>query len=84
MKMKSLMSAAHAAGYAMAAEEVTADDVAQPRPQPVVPHPKSTALTVRPIQYHATTSLLLRAPRLLRRYSLREWLGAYWTGRAAA
>jgi hypothetical protein len=42
MSMKALMSAAHAAGYAMAAE-----DLPDCRPAPVPQEQKSTALTVR-------------------------------------
>ncbi len=75
MKMQALRSAAHAAGYAMAAE-----DLPESRPQPV--RRTGTALTVRASR--PASVRLLRAQRYLRRLWLREWVAGHWHGRAAA
>ena len=65
MGMKSLMSAAHAAGYAMAAEDMANDDLN--RTQATVARAPSTALVVVPAQ----RSLLASTQRSLRRLWLR-------------
>jgi hypothetical protein len=74
MGMKSLMSAAHAAGYAMAAEDLTetAVPVMQARPVVVV-HPSRPAIADA-----------LSAQGHLRSVWLREWLAGHWPGRAHA
>ena len=80
MSMKSLMSAAHAAGYAMAAE-----DVSEPRPVVLATPPPeamrkraSTALMVLPTSPTAAlmnrTQLIRRMHRSLVRYWVREWM----------
>jgi len=74
MSMQALKSAAHAAGYAMAAE-----DMPEPRPQ-VIRRP-GTALVVRS---RPASIRLLRAQRYLRRLWLREWAAMHWFGRAPA
>jgi hypothetical protein len=74
MSMKTLMSAAHAAGYAMAAE-----DVAECRPILVSQESKSTTLVVR-----NHSSLWLEAHAFLRVDWLRGWFTGYWHGGAAA
>jgi hypothetical protein len=76
MKMQALRSAAHAAGYAMAAE-----DLPEPRLQFV--RKTSTALVVRAARRPASLTLL-RAQRYLRRLWLRDWVAGHWHGRAAA
>ncbi|HWK33313.1 MAG TPA: hypothetical protein VNR51_06505 [Hyphomicrobium sp.] len=77
MGMKSLMSAAHAAGYAMAAEEPAAEEVIEARAARV----PSTALVVRhPVQ----RSLMASAQRSLRRMWVRAWLADPWPHRGAA
>ena len=73
MSIKRLMSAAHAAGYAMAAE-----DVAEPRPV-VVARVPSTALVVRPVQ----RGMIASAQRSARRMWL-QWFAEHWDHRAAA
>lgn len=77
MSMKALRSAAHAAGYAMAAEEL-------PEPQAVTlpVARKSTALALR--TQRCVSLELLRAQRRLRRLWLRDWFAGHWPGRAAA
>ncbi len=75
MSMQALKSAAHAAGYAMAAE-----DLPEPRPQAM--RRRGTALTVRASR--PASIRLLRAQRYLRRLWLREWVAGHWTGRATA
>jgi hypothetical protein len=75
MSMQALRSAAHAAGYAMAPE-----DLAEPRPHAV--RRTGTALTVRASR--PASLRLLRAQRYLRRLWLREWVAGHWSGRAAA
>jgi hypothetical protein len=80
MSLQTLKSAAHAAGYAMAAE-----DLPEPRPQSmphVRPTRRSTALVVR--TGRPVSIKFLRAKRYLRRMWQRDWLGAHWTGRAHA
>jgi hypothetical protein len=75
--MKSLMSAAHAAGYAMAAEEFS-----EPRTE-LVRAPHSTAVAVR----HAShRGMIATAQRSMRRMWLRAWSSADYFGhhRAAA
>ncbi|HEY8245817.1 MAG TPA: hypothetical protein VIG38_00835 [Hyphomicrobium sp.] len=75
MSMKTLMSAAHAAGYAMAAE-----DVSEPRPV-VVRASHSTAVVVRHAPHRG---VIASAQRSLRRMWLRAWSGDHWGHRAAA
>jgi hypothetical protein len=72
--MKSLMSAAHAAGYAMAAEEVA-------EPRAVLVRAPSNALVA-----HRTSQrgMLSSAQRSLRRMWVRGWLADHWGHRAAA
>jgi hypothetical protein len=77
MTMKRLMSAAHAAGYAMAGE-----DLAEPPVETVALVRSSTALVVR--MPRSASSNLLKAHRFLRRLWLRDWVAGYWHGRAAA
>lgn len=74
MKMQALRSAAHAAGYAMAAEDL-------PEPRPEVVRQPGTALVVRS---RPATLRFLRAQRYLRRLWLRDWFAGYWHGRATA
>jgi hypothetical protein len=73
MSMKRLMSAAHAAGYAMAAE-----DVCEPRTE-VVARVPSTAVVVRPVQ----RGMIANAQRSARRMWL-QWFAEHWDHRAAA
>jgi hypothetical protein len=75
MSMQALMSAAHAAGYAMAAE-----DLAEPRPESL--RREGTAVAVRPPR--PALSELLTAQRLLRWLWLRDWFAGHWPGRATA
>jgi len=73
MGMKRLISAAHAAGYAMAAE-----DIAEARPQMV--RAPSTALVVhRPVQ----RGVIASTQRSMRRMWL-QWVSEHWDHRAAA
>lgn len=73
MSMKTLMSAAHAAGYAMAAE-----DIAELRPHAV--RAPSTALVVhRPVQ----RGMIASAQRSMRRMWL-QWCADHLSHRAAA
>jgi hypothetical protein len=72
--MKSLMSAAHAAGYAMAAEEF-----AEPRTELV--RAPSHALVAR---RNSQRGMLSTAQRSLRRMWVRGWLADHWGHRAAA
>jgi len=74
MSMKALISAAHAAGYAMAAE-----DLAEYRPAPVSPEKKSTALVVR-----NEPSLWSEVNAFFRFDWLRGWFVAHWHRGAAA
>ena len=74
MSMKALMSAAHAAGYAMAAE-----DLAECRPAPVASAQKSTALVVR-----KPDTLWSEIKDFLRFDWLRGRVSGYWHGGAAA
>ena len=81
MSIKTLMSAAHAAGFAMAAE-----DVAEP-PRPVIEaRPVRAALPARiPQSLPAPIPPeVLRMQRALRRFWVRLWLAGAWGGRAAA
>ena len=75
MSMKSLMSAAYAAGYAMAAEELS-----EPPAQAVIGERQLAAPAGQP----SPTSDILSAQRLLRRHLLREWFAEHWPGRATA
>lgn len=72
MSMKTLMSAAHAAGYAMAAEEVA-------EPRAGMARVPSTAIVVRPVQRGVVAS----AHRSMRRMWL-HWFAEHWAHRAAA
>ena len=80
MSIKALMSAAHAAGFAMAAEEVAESPPAiEAKPvRPAVPAriPRSLPAPI-PLE-------VLKAQRTLRRFWLRLWLAGVWGGRAAA
>lgn len=76
MSIKSLMSAAHAAGYAMAA-----DDMGEPT-APIEPERQGTALAVRPAP--RPTSHAWMTPKVLRRLWLVDWFAGHWPGRAAA
>ena len=73
MSMKTLISAAHAAGYAMAAE-----DVADPRTI-LARVPQSTAVVVRPVH----RGVVANAQRTMRRMWL-QWFADHWDHRAAA
>lgn len=76
MSMKSLKSAAHAAGYAM-----VADDVSEARTQLVHGVPQSTAVVVtRPVR----RGVVANAQRSLRRLWLRAWSADHWGNRAPA
>jgi hypothetical protein len=77
MSMKSLMSAAYAAGYAMAAEELC-----EPPTQVVTGDRQRAAPAGQPSS--SPTSDVLKAQRLLRRHLLREWFAERWPGRATA
>jgi ATP sulfurylase len=70
--MKSLMSAAHAAGYAMAAEEV-----AESRAESGV-REQGTVVAVR------ARPPMESAHKYLRRMWLRAWFADHWPGRATA
>ncbi len=74
MSMQALKSAAYAAGYAMAPE-----DMPEPRPQAI--RRTGTALVVRS---RPASIRLLKAQRYLRRLWRREWATGHWPGRAAA
>lgn len=77
MSMQALKSAAHAAGYAMAAE-----DLPEPRPA-VIPRARTgTALVMRASR--PASFKVLRAQRFLRRLWLRDWVAGHWPGRAPA
>lgn len=76
MSMKTLMSAAHAAGYAMAAEEVC-----EPRPEFVVRAPQSTAVVIHRPHHRG---VIATAHRSLRRMWIRAWASDHWGHRAAA
>ncbi len=78
MSIKALMSAAHAAGYAMAAEDV-AECRAECRPAPAPQEQKSTALAVR-----NESRLWSEVNAFLRFDWLRGWFLAHWHGGAAA
>lgn len=73
MGMKTLISAAHAAGYAMAAE-----DIAEARPE-VVRAPSTALVIRRPVQ----RGLIATAHRSARRMWL-QWFADHWDHRAAA
>jgi hypothetical protein len=78
MSMQALRSAAHAAGYAMAPE-----DLPECRPQAV--RRTGTALVVRSRPASLRLSLrLLRTQRYLRRLWVSEWVAGHWPGRATA
>lgn len=75
MSMKTLMSAAHAAGYAMAA-----DDFSEPRPE-LVRAPRSTAVVVHRASHRGP---IANAQRSLRRMWLRAWSADYFSHHRAA
>jgi len=77
MTIETLMSAAKAAGFAMAAE-----DVAEPPPPVIEAVPVRPALPARIPQ--SLPPDVLRMQRALRRLWLRWWLAGTWGGRAAA
>jgi hypothetical protein len=81
MGMQRLMSAAHAAGYAMAAE----DFEPEPRPEVVKPVREARAVALRaPTPLTIEILRLRRTLRSLRRLLLSDWVAAHWSGRAAA
>ena len=73
MGMKRLISAAHAAGYAMAAE-----DIAEARPE-VVRAPSVALVVHRPVQ----RGMIANAQQSMRRAWL-QWFADHWDHRAAA
>ena len=75
MSMKTLMSAAHAAGYAMAA-----DDISEPRAE-LVRMPQSTAVVVHRAAHRGP---IANAQRSLRRIWLRVWSADYFGHHRAA
>ena len=76
MSMKTLMSAAHAAGYAMAAE-----DCSETRVQVARMPPQSNAVVV----YRAPhRGIIASAQRSIRRMWLKAWFADHWGHRAAA
>ncbi len=92
MSINTLMSAAHAAGFAMAAE-----DVAEPPPPPVIEAMPVEAVPVEAVPVRPALPAripqslpaplppdVLRMQRALRRLWLRWWLAGPWGGRAAA
>jgi len=79
MKMQALKSAAHAAGYAMATEDMPEPRVVDVRKNPPA---RSTALTVSVPR--RARSKILAAQILMRRLGLRDWFAAHWSGRATA
>ena len=81
MSMQRLMSAAHAAGYAMAAEDFDPE----PRAEAVKPARASRAVALRtPTPIMIEMLRLRRTLRSLRRVWLSDWVAAHWTGRATA
>lgn len=76
MSMKSLMSAAHAAGYAMVAEEQAESPAVM-----IAPKRQSTALVVHPAYQ---PSFVRKMQRSLVRLWLREWAAMHGARRAAA
>jgi hypothetical protein len=75
MSMKTLMSAAHAAGYAMAAEDFSEQRVE------LVRAPRANAVVVRQASHWG---LIANAQRMLRRMWLRAWSADHWGPRATA
>ena len=75
MSMKTLMSAAHAAGYAMAA-----DDISEPRAE-LVRVPQSSAVVVHRAAHRGP---IANAQRSLRRMWLRAWSADYFGHHRAA
>jgi hypothetical protein len=75
MSMKTLMSAAHAAGYAMAT-----DDFSEPRAE-LVRAPRSNAVVVRRASHRGP---IANAQRTLRRMWLRAWSADYFGHHRAA
>jgi hypothetical protein len=81
MSMQRLMSAAHAAGYAMAAEDFDPE----PRAEAVKPAREARALALRaPTPLTIEMLRLRRSYRALRRMLTSDWVAAHWTGRATA
>ncbi len=79
MKIKTLMSAAHAAGYAMAAEDLQEPSLVRPV---VKANPNTLPVPVRSRQ--PVSVGLIKARIRLRRLWLRDWFAGYGTGRATA
>lgn len=75
MSMKTLMSAAHAAGYAMAAE-----DFSEPRVE-LVRVSRANAIVVHQASHRG---LIANAQRTVRRMWLRAWSADHWGPRATA
>ena len=81
MSMQRLMSAAHAAGYAMAAEDFDPE----PRAECTSRRVNSRAVALRaPTPIMIEMLRLRRTLRSLRRVWLSDWVAAHWTGRATA
>jgi hypothetical protein len=79
--MQRLMSAAHAAGYAMAAEDFDPE----PRPEAVKPAREARAVALRaPTPLTIELLRLRRMYRSLRRLLASDWVSAHWSGRATA
>ncbi|MEI9902504.1 MAG: hypothetical protein WDN31_23175 [Hyphomicrobium sp.] len=76
MGMKTLISAAHAAGYAMAGE-----DVCEQRAEVVARVPQSTAVVIHRPHHRG---MIATAHRSLRRMWLKAWAADHWNHRAAA
>jgi hypothetical protein len=75
------MSAAHAAGYAMAAEDFDPE----PRPEAIKPVREARAVALRaPTPLTIELLRLRRMYRSLRRLLLSDWVAAHWSGRATA
>jgi hypothetical protein len=72
MGMNRLISAAHAAGYAMAAEDIS-------EPRGLATRVPSTAIIIRPVQ----RGVIASAQRSVRRMWL-QWCAEHWDHRAAA
>ncbi len=75
MSMKTLMSAAHAAGYAMAA-----DDFSEPRTE-LVRAPRLNAVVVHRVSHRGP---IANAQRTLRRMWLRAWSADFFGHHRAA
>lgn len=79
MKMKTLMSAAHAAGYAMAAEDLQEPPLVRPV---VKANPDNLPVAVRSRQ--PVPVAVIKARIMFRRLWTRDWFAGYGAGGAAA